>query len=170
MREIKEGVISMNPRYFFVLKIIGVVFVSLAIVVVSIFLLNFIFFSVRMYLNATPFHPVFKEFIRFILFFPWLILIFDIFLIFILRKLLQRFQFAYQMPLLYFILIVLTIVVAFGFLVEKKTRFNNMMLNRMEMRKVPPPLDYMYRRATRPFPRMERFMEIRDRGIFLERP
>lgn len=151
MGQIKSEHISMRPRLFFTLQLAAVVLVSILVLLISVFIFNFILFSIR--INS---HDAFLSFgprgiMAFLMFFPWGFLIFDAALICILEWLLRRFKFGYRLPILYVLGALLVITFATGFAVDRGTGFNERLMIREEGgRYVPPPFNMMYGGARRP--------------------
>ena len=127
--DIKSGHIAMTPRAYFTLRLVALLALVVAVVITTIFIFNFIFFSIR--INGDDallaFGP--RGFETFLAFFPWGYLILDIVLIFALQWLVRYFRMGYRIPVLYLIAGLLVFSVAFGFALDS-TRINeNLMEN-----------------------------------------
>ena len=48
LNKIRQGDVVMRPRLYFTLRAVALVFVALAVLVLSIFICNFIFFTIRL--------------------------------------------------------------------------------------------------------------------------
>src|SRR4051812_23632551 len=81
LSRIKTEQIAMRPRLYFTLQLAAVAVVALSTLLCTIFIFNFIVFSIR--ING---HDAFLQFgarglSNFLLFFPWVILVLDIALV-----------------------------------------------------------------------------------------
>lgn len=125
MNEIKSGEVAMTPRVYFTLQWVALVGTIAAILLVTVFIVNFIFFSIR--LNTSEqllgFGP--QGFGAFLHFFPWHLAITDITLVFLLQWLLRRFKFGYRIPLLYLIGGLILGAGLIGFALDRATPFND---------------------------------------------
>jgi hypothetical protein len=150
LRDIQAGKVSMRPKLYFSLKIAALVMVAFAVVCISIFILNFILFSLRIGSQAMllGFGP--RGFLLFLSFFPWGLLLIDLVLLIVLESLLRRFQFGYRTPTLYLLLGLLALTFSVGFALDKGTGFNDEMLTRARDRHLPPPVGGFYQGAVPP--------------------
>ncbi len=147
MNEIHSGKVAMTPRSFFTLKFLLVMGTALTILFVSVFLFNFIFFSIRISGGDTllTFGP--RGFGAFIHFFPWPFLIIDSALILLLQKLVRHFRFGYTIPTLYLIGGLILSAAVVGFLVDYTTPLNERIHERRAH--LPRPVGQLYDRAHR---------------------
>jgi len=127
MQEIKSGEITMTPRIRFTLQWLALVMVSVAILAVTVFIVNFIFFSIRLNASETllGFGP--QGVGAFLHFFPWPLAILDVALVFLLQWLLRHFKFGYRIPLLYLIGGLVVGAGLIGFALDRATPFNDRM-------------------------------------------
>ncbi len=141
----------MRPRLYFTLRAVALVFVALAVLVLSIFICNFIFFTIRLNghesLLARP-----GGLLLFLRFFPWELVVVDAALIFLLERMLKSFRFAYQKPTLYLALALVTAVLSAGFVLDRGTPFNDRILMRADRGGLPPPFTQIYEGSRRPLP------------------
>ncbi len=125
MKEIKSGEVAMTPRVYFTLQWAALVGTIAAILVVTVFIVNFIFFSIR--LNTSEqllgFGP--QGFGAFLHFFPWPLALLDVALVFLLQWLLRGFKFGYRIPLLYLIGGLIVGAGLIGFALDRATPFND---------------------------------------------
>lgn len=151
LRDIRSGDVSMRPRHYFTLKVAALVLGVLAVVVISVFIFNFILFTIRIsgQESLLGFGP--RGWEAFVHFFPWHLLVLDIALIIGLQWLLRQFKFAYKIPILYFLLGLLCLTAVAGFVLDRGTPFNDR-LYQMRGRGLPPPLGGFYDQANRPPP------------------
>lgn len=142
LQEIRSGQLSMRPRIFFVLQVAALIAVALATLVVSVFILNFILFSIR--LNRADMLLSFGPggWLAFLQFFPWTLLVLDMLLVAVLQWLVRKFKFGYRMPALYMLAALLMLTVIAGALVDRATPFNDRLF---EMRRgLPSPVRDLY--------------------------
>jgi hypothetical protein len=151
LSKIRSGELTMRPRAYFVLKVAALVVVALCALVASVFICNFIFFTLRLNgqesLLARP-----GGLLLFLRFFPWELLLLDILCILVLERLLKHFSFGWRSPVLYLALALLALVVSAGFALDRGTRFNDEFLNRADHDVLPPPFGELYEYAHRPLP------------------
>ncbi|MDQ3076346.1 MAG: hypothetical protein M3Q34_04450 [bacterium] len=147
LNEINSGGVEMRPKFQFTLQIFLLIITTFLILIVSIFLLNFISFITRINHHASllAFGP--RGIISFIYFFPWLLLLIDIVLIFLLEHFVRKFRFGYRFPVLYVISALLGITVIFGSLLDRMTSFNDKVLESREH--LPDPIGKFYDQASK---------------------
>lgn len=150
LSEIKEGKVAMTPRMYFVLKMAALALLAGAIVFVTIFIWNFIFFSLR--INGQDallgFGP--RGFQAFMVFFPWHFLLLDIGLILVLQQLIKEFRFGYRVPALAFIAALIAFAGLVGFALDRGTTVNDRLHEGRGH--LPPPVRGLYEGARRPLP------------------
>lgn len=151
LTEIRSGSVAMTPRVYFTLKFAAVVLVSTAIVLVTIFVVTFIFFSIRISGNEALLGFGTRGFETFLFFFPWHLLVLDIALILFLQWLLRTFRFGYTIPVLYLIGGLLCGAALVGFVLDRGTPLNDALHEAREY--LPPPLGDFYEGAHKPLPR-----------------
>lgn len=147
---IKTGQVSMRPRLYFTLQIVAVALTAFAVLLVSIFIFNFILFSIR--INS---HDVFLSFgprgiVAFLVFFPWPLLAMDIGLIVLLEWLVRKFRFGYRLPILYLLGAILALTFFAGLALDRATPFNDRLMVRAGGPGLPPPIGMLYRGSERP--------------------
>ncbi|HEV7449094.1 MAG TPA: hypothetical protein VGP13_00955 [Candidatus Paceibacterota bacterium] len=151
LQKIRDGKLTMRPRFYFTLKAAALVLVALGVLVVSIFLCNFIFFIIRINghesLLARP-----GGIFLFLRFFPWGLLVIDAALIVLLEVLLKSFRFGYKSPIVYTTIAVLAVVIPLGFAIDRATDINDRVLERADHHGLPPPFGELYEHAHRPLP------------------
>jgi len=100
LERIKSGKVRMHPRAYFVVQIIVTLAVAVLALALSVFVLSFIIFSI---------HGSGEQFLlgfgsrgvaTFLMLFPWVMLIIDLAIIFLLEWLLQGFKLGYRISLL----------------------------------------------------------------------
>lgn len=150
LAKIKTEHISMRPRLYFTLQVVAVVFVAFLALLLSVFIFNFILFSIR--INS---HDAFLQFgprglTNFLKFFPWPILALDIGLIVLLEWLIRKFRFGYRIPMMYLVGGILLLTVVAGFSIDRGTYLNDRLMDRAEHEGLPGPLGGLYHGARRP--------------------
>ncbi len=150
MGQIKRERIAMRPRLYFTLQLAAVAFVAFMVLVLSVFIFNFILFSIR--INS---HEAFLSFgprgiMAFIIFFPWPFLIADLIFIAVLEWLLRTFKFGYRLPMLYVLGAILAVTFITGMAIDRGTGFNDRLMVRAGGPGLPGPLNGMYRDVRRP--------------------
>lgn len=145
LEEIRHGKVAMRPRAYFVLQVSALAVVALAALVTSVFIFNFIVFSLRvnhedLLLGLGP-----RGWGAFIAFFPWTLLVLDIMLVLALEFLVRKFSWGYKVPMLYLLggLLVLTILA--GVVLDRGTPLNDRLWR--GHRGLPPPFGQIYRGA-----------------------
>ncbi len=154
--KIRSEQILMRPRLYFTLQVVGSIILALCVFFISIFIVNFILFSLRInghdaYLGFGP-----RGVEAFLRFFPWELLVLDAALVVALQWMLRQFRVAYQMPVLYLIggLIAFSVIAGVG--LDRGTQFNDEMLNQADQHQLGP-FDEIYIHARRPPPIGEGF-------------
>jgi len=150
LQDIKEGKVAMTPRVYFTVRFAALVATALSILVVTIFIVNFISFSVRISMSDSllGFGP--RGFSAFLWHFPWPFLLADIGLIILLQHLLRHFSFGYRIPVLYVVGALIAFAAIFGIVMDRATPLNDMLHERRE--KLPPGARGMYE-GVRPPPK-----------------
>ena len=128
LEKIRTNATPMRSGSYFALKVIALSFVTILVLVLSVAICNFVFFSIG--LNG-PF--VFLEL------FPWWLLILDGILIVLLEWLLRKFRFGYRSPILYLFLGILVLVISLSLLIDRETSFNDDLLHSADQHQLPPP-------------------------------
>jgi hypothetical protein len=145
LEKIGSSELHMHSKYYFYLRIVALVAVSAATFLVSIFILNFILFSIR--INSD------EQFLfmgpigwgAFVQFFPWHLLALDVVLVGALLWLLRQFKFGYRSPLLFLLLGIFFFTLGAGFVVDRTTGINEHFLREAEGRRLAPPFGDAYR-------------------------
>lgn len=147
LKEIKAGDVTMTPRYYFTLKWAALVGTVAAILIVTIFIVNFIFFSIRLNSSEDLLGFGLEGFIAFIFFFPSHLALLDVGLILLLQWLLRHFKFGYSVPLLYLLAGLVFGAGLIGFALDRATPFNDHMHEGRGH--LPPPMRGIYDGAKR---------------------
>jgi len=152
LESIRARKIGMHSKNYFYLRIAALVVVSTLVLLISIFILNFLLFSVRVssqdvFLSFGP-----RGWSAFLAFFPWELLAIDAVLVGVLLLLLRQFKFGYKSPLLYMLggLVALTLVA--GFALDRTTGLNEHFLRQADEHRLPGAFGDFYGHARRPPP------------------
>lgn len=152
LESIRARKIGMHSKSYFYARVAALVVVSCLVLLISIFILNFLLFSVRInsqdvFLSFGP-----RGWSAFLAFFPWELLAIDAVLVGVLLALLRQFKFGYKSPLLYMLggLIALTLVA--GFAIDSTTGINEHFLRQADEHRLPGAFGDFYGHARRPPP------------------
>lgn len=141
LKDIKSGDVSMTPRTYFTLKVVALVAAMLGVLVVTIFIFNILYYSIRVSSHDALLGFGIKGFNTFWYVFPWGWLILDVALVVLLQWLLRHFRAGYKIPVLYLIAVLLGCAAVFGFVLEE-TSVNDRLIEREEL--LPAPLAQLY--------------------------
>ncbi len=144
LHKIDAQELNMRPKVYFTLHVAALVLVAIAVLLVSIFIFNFILFSIRInsHDSLLMFGP--RGIWAFILFFPWTFLIIDILLIALLEWLLRKFRLGNKIPVLYLLLGLVGLTAVTGLFLDRATTFNDRLLIRADQHHLLPPLNTFY--------------------------
>lgn len=152
LRKIRAHELTMRPRLYFTLQVVALLATGFAALAVSVFICNFILFSIR--LNS---HDVLlgwgpRGILAFLYFFPWGLLALDAALIFILERLLKQFRFGYSRPSLHLFLGLLVFVALVSFGIDRGTDVNDRLMRNADDNPSSSPFTELYTQARRPLP------------------
>jgi hypothetical protein len=136
LNKIKSGEVAMRPKAYFVCKVFLLMFVSFLTFIVSVILVSYLLFSIRVGGGIFLLGFGTRGFYEFILIFPWILLLINILLLLILDSLLKRFKFGYNRPMLYLFLVTLTAITFLASLINF-TPFHKELMSRAEGQKLP---------------------------------
>lgn len=141
---IAEQRVAMRPKLYFTAKIMLLAVVAVVVLVLSIAIVNFMLFGIRLNSHETllGFGP--RGFWLFFLRFPWALLIFDIGAIALLSYLMRQFRFGYRTPFIYILLALAVTSAALGFVVDRGTPFNDQLYEQARVQRLPPPFAGIY--------------------------
>ncbi|OHA17884.1 MAG: hypothetical protein A3H57_04430 [Candidatus Taylorbacteria bacterium RIFCSPLOWO2_02_FULL_43_11] len=145
--KILSGNVSMKPKMVFSLRLAALIIVALLVTIVSIFLFNFILFSIR--INSQDILLGFGQrgFVAFLAFFPWHLLFIDLMLVAVLELLLRQFRLGYKTPVVYLMLGLIVVSFSIGAYVDRVGGVNE----RFFMRNGQPHLPSLFREEGRGF-------------------
>jgi hypothetical protein len=144
LERIQRENIHMRPRTYFVLRIAGALALGLGILIVSILICNFLFFTIR--LNGHDILPALggRGFLLFIQLFPWNLLAIDVLLIVLLRFVVREFKFAYRKSWLYTIIVLSILSIIVGMALDRGTSLNDRLLQSDDDGHLPGPFHGLY--------------------------
>jgi len=158
LAKIREKRLTMRPKILFGLEAVLAGFVALVILAVSVAIVNYILFAMRVngHEALLGFGP--RGLHTFLFVFPWPLLVIDGVLIFFLEVLLRRFKFGYRSPMLYLLFALLVIAIGTGTALDRGTSMNDALLHQAEHGGLPPPFGELYEHVRAPAPH--------ERGIY----
>ncbi len=137
----------MRSRGSYLLGVAALVVVSLAVLSITIFSFNFIFFSLRLNGHGSLLSAGSRGIILFLQIFPWMWLALDGILVALLEWMLRYFRFGYRVPVLYLLIGLLLVAVPLGLILDRATPFNDRILLRADHHRLPQPLGNFYQGA-----------------------
>ncbi len=149
LAQIKEQKVTMRPKTYFTVQLVLLGILVFTVLTLSIFLVNFISFSVRISSHDILLGFGVSGFLLFIQTFPWELLILDSIFVAVLLKLLKKFTFGYRNPVLYLFGALLLVTVSVGLAFDRGTGFNDDILERAHRQELPFPVGEVYEYAHR---------------------
>ncbi len=119
LKKIQDEDITPLSKRLFHIRLIAVVAVILAVCIVTVFLLSYIVFGIRMGGYASLLDLGLTGWQVFLMLFPWTLLLIDLALIGVLEWLLRSFKFCYRLPSLYLLPSVVVIVLLGGYVIDR---------------------------------------------------
>ena len=150
LEKISTNELTMRPKSFFVFKATALIALAIAVLTISIFVCDFILLSLRINGHYSLLGFGSRGMWMFLTFFPWGLLLFDGFLVFLLERLLRQFRFGYRTPVLLLLLGLLIVTLSIGFFIDRSTDLNEQLLLRARKHQLMSPLDTYYDRAVHP--------------------
>lgn len=152
LEKIETDHVRMHSGKYFILKAIALGLIALAVLLLTIFICNFMLFSIRIgeqgsLLSFGP-HGIWV----FIKLFPWPLLLFDVGLMCIFVGLFKKFSFAYRIPLFYLLMAVLVLALGISVLLDRGIQVNETLLEHAHRRRLPPGVNGFYEHAHFPAP------------------
>ncbi len=151
LEKIQNNELSVTPKAYFTIKLVGVILLLLLIGIIGVFLSSFIFFSMEVgdHTSLMGFGPTgFQVFLKL---FPWYLFIIEICLICLLEYFLRSFKFGYKIPILY-LLLGLIVVMCIGGALINLTSIHPRLLKNSNQNRLPSPIDRLYKNAQKPLP------------------
>lgn len=160
LKNIETEDIKAYSKTHFLLRVILLIAVTIVTLIISVFLFNYVFFSLRIsgHESLLGFGP--QGVVPFLEFFPWPFLVVDIALIIILEWLLRKFRFGYRSPILYLLIGLFVVTVSAGYFIDRKTGFNDALLQQADHDYLPGPFGELYRERPRCISRKTRHMPV----------
>jgi len=147
--KIRTEELSMRSKKFFTLKIIVLVGVSLLVLIISIFLLTYVFFSIRVSGHNSLLFFGSRGIFLFVEMFPWTLFLVDMILIMSLEWLLRRFRFGYHRPVLYLLGGIFVLTALTSILIDRATSINDRMMDQAYQHRLIYPINDIYAQARR---------------------
>lgn len=152
VRKITARELHMHSKYYFIARVVALIAVSAAIFFISIFICNFILFSIRInsadaFLSFGP-----RGWQAFFAFFPWDFLALDAALIVLLLWLMRQFKFGYRSPAMYTLLSLCAVTLVAGFVIDRTTGLNEHFEREAGEHHLPEPFRMLYESPTHRLP------------------
>ena len=158
LERIARGDVRMHSRLYFALQLAIVILLGMLILGISVFLANFISFSMRIAGHDALLGFGARGVKTFLAIFPWGWLTADIILIALGSFLIRRFPFGYRRPVLFVAGGLLILALGFGVALDRATPLNEHLLRGADDDRLVPPFNTLYQGVHTPPPH--------DRGIF----
>ncbi len=144
LNRLKSGEVKMRPKGYFILRAVLVALITCLVALFVLYLVSFIFFSLRA--SGVWFLPGFGfgamgVFIKSL---PWSLILIALILIVVLELFVKRFGFAYRRPILYSVLVIVVFTLL-GSLLIAKTPLHSDIFLRAHQGKLPPLAGGFYR-------------------------
>ncbi|MFZ2522260.1 MAG: hypothetical protein WAX44_00230 [Minisyncoccia bacterium] len=136
LKKIESGQVSMKPKSFFYFKVILLFLLIFIGLVVSSVLISYILYSIKISGQLNLFSFGTRGIYEFILIFPWLVLILDIFVLMFVDWLIKSFRLGYNSPIIYLFLGTFMLMTLLGSLVNL-TSFNRALMYKAETQNLP---------------------------------
>ena len=144
LASIREKRVTMRSSSSFRMEMFLLVFAVVVALFVSIALVSYIFFALRVNGHEALLGFGTQGLYPFFILFPWPLLVLDILLLIFIQKLLKRFSFAYRSPILYGLLALLVVVGAGAFALDRGTSLNDSLMREGKLGGLPGPLSNWY--------------------------
>lgn len=152
LSKIASHKVSMRPKMYFTIKLIITGIVAFLVLVISVFIFDFILFSIHRQATDALLGFGYRGIAPFLYAFPWTLFIIDVIFIFALHWILRRFHRGYRRPILLGLGGLFILTVGIGVIIDTTTPTNDF-LHRGDSRFVPTQIRDLYRstdRAPRP--------------------
>ncbi len=147
LERIRSGEVQMRPRLYFVIKTMIVLVLATFIFLVSIWLVSFISFGLRLSGNESLLQFGTRGTYLFLMLFPWGLALLDVALIVLLGWIVRRFRFGYRKPLLYVFGVAVAVIVLAGLLFDRETPFHDDRFEEAEAGELVSPFGFIYESA-----------------------
>ncbi|MDB5189987.1 MAG: hypothetical protein JWN49_313 [Parcubacteria group bacterium] len=149
MAKIQDHELTMHSRLFFVVRVVATALLAFMVLLISIFLVNFLFFTLRVNGHEPLLALGSRGAWLFVQLFPWWLLVLDIVCIVVLENVLRTFKFGYRSPVLYLFLVLVVVASAIGIGLDRGTDVNDRILRHADRGDLPGPLNSLYQEARR---------------------
>jgi len=119
LSEIKKGDIKMHPRVYFVLKSIIYIGIAVLLFVFISYLTSYGIFYLENNGIRFLFKTGFNGFSVLLHVLPWVLIVLFLIILYLIEKVIKKFNFTYKRPLIYSFLFVVVLAVIFGFILHK---------------------------------------------------
>lgn len=144
LAQIEQNEVQMHSRFFFMLKVASAAALAAAALLISVFIGNLLFFTLRINGHDALLSLGGRGFALFVQVFPWWLLALDILLIVALVWVVRHFQFGYRRPAIFVFLAVVLVAFAAGFALDHNTPLNDHLLRDADDGGLPSPLRSLY--------------------------
>src|SRR5258708_15496816 len=140
--------VKVYSKAHFVARMTLLVVVAALALVVSVFLVNYVFFSLRISGRSSLLNFGARGIYPLLIFFPWTVLLIDIALLILVEWLLKKFRFGYRSPTIYLLLALVAATMSAGYFIDRGTGFNEVLLRQADEHHLGP-FDDFYTNARR---------------------
>lgn len=152
LQKIESDDVTMHSGAYFALRTAAAVVLSVGVLLVTIFICNFILFSIRIAGHNPLVHSDLSELGLFLKSFPWTFLFLDIGLMIVLQQSLKHFRFGYLLPAVYVFLILIACAISISLFLDDGIHVNDRLLEHAHRHELPEPINGWYEGAPRPSP------------------
>lgn len=149
LAKIEHDNVRMHTRAYFAVRIAGALLLAALILLVTVFIGNFVFFILRLNGHGELLSLGSRGWLLFLRVFPWWLLAIDIVLAALLAWVVRYFQFGYRKPILALFIVLVAAALAGGFLLDEGTPLNDRLLRDADRGALPHPFDAVYKGARR---------------------
>jgi len=149
LAKIEHNEVRMHSRTYFALKVSGALALAALILLITVFIGNFVFFMLRINGHGALLSLGTHGWSIFLRVFPWWLLITDIALAALLAWVVRHFQFGYRKPIIVVFLALAAAALAGGFALDEGTPLNDRLLHEADRGALPFVLDDFYKGARR---------------------
>jgi hypothetical protein len=149
LEQIREHHITMRSGGYFALQTTAIICALVAILFLTIFICNYILFSLRIDDHFKYLHQGPSGFVTFGRTFPWLYLVADLALMLALQQLLKRFRFGYQIPVGIIFSAIIILALAVSLVLDRGVHLNDRLVEHAHRNELPPGFNHLYDRPMR---------------------
>ena len=152
LKKISSNKVTMRSKIYFRLEFILLGLLSFIIIAISVFIFNFILWSIHAQAIDAFLNFGQRGIMLFLVTFPWMLLIIDLVLIFVLQWIIRKFYHGYRKPILFGLIGVFIVITVTGTIIDTITPVNDF-IYRGDSRFVPSQIRDVYRntrQSTRP--------------------